>query len=59
MNVDLARGAIPGSRGNHQGDDDACDPLEKHQPGEKLVGLAKDLSPVLLEKLLRAIASRF
>jgi hypothetical protein len=33
--------------------------LEKHQPGEKLVGLAKDLSPVLLEKLFRAIASRF
>ena len=59
MDMNLARDAIPGPRGHQQGDHDASHPLEKHQPREKLIGLAKDLSLVVLEEFFRAVARGF
>ena len=55
MNVDLAGSAIPSARRNQKGNDDARQPLEKHQFGEKLIGLAKDLPLMLLKQLFSAI----
>jgi hypothetical protein len=59
MDVDLAGFAAPRKWREDQGQDDAGHPLEQHQSGKQLVGLTKDLLPVLLEKLFRASARRF
>ena len=59
MNMNLARDAVPSPWRDQQGNHDASHPLEKHQLRKELIGLAKDLSPVLLEEFFCAVARRF
>ena len=58
VNVNLTGFPIPGSRRDDESDHDARHPLKEHQPREELVRVAKNSTPVLLEKFFRAFAIR-